>query len=394
VDNIVAITFSNVQVTNGTTDIPRISGTIYVDYTAAKITGRLVSVGIGGVNYYYQNFSFVVPPPGSNYSISSPSASGTGSLNFSFAGFQPASLNSIQLSVVNGNFTSFAAGSNELSEQTINPNPNNLAYSSTASGSNHFIDLYNFEASYGDLITAFGLNQQAMQTWYNTREPIEQRIGTFDGLDYVASSPALIQQFASAGSLQAVQDDGAKAYISSGFAQGAVTTFNGLDYIASYSDLIAAFRANNDFGTYHYIEFGHNEGRTVSFDGLNYIASYPDLIVAFGANEQAGAAHFIDFGSTEGRTTTFDGLSYIADYTDLMNAFGANNNAGATHYIDSGHNEGRSSVFTFDNQLGAAAVAAYETAFPSTKSFGANDDAFFTAYIDTYKSTGKFLGQG
>jgi hypothetical protein len=260
--------------------------------------------------------------------------------------------------------------------------PNNLAYSSTASGFNHFIDLYNFEASYPDLIAAFGLNQQAMQNWYNTREPIEHRIETFDGLDYVASYPDLVEAYASAGSLQAMQDDGAKQYISNGLSQGRLTTFNGLDYIASYPDLIAAYGANNDAGAYHYIEHGHIEGRTTTFDGLDYIASYSDLIKALGPNEQAGATHFIDDGYKEGRTTTFDGLAYIANYTDLMRAFGANNDAGAMHYIDNGFSEHRSTSFNVD---------AYESAHPDLIGKYASNDAFLTAYINTYKTTGTFL---
>ena len=88
---------------------------------------------------------------------------------------------------------------------------NDLSYSSTASGSNHYIDILNFEASYPDLIEAFGANQQAAQNWYNTNEPIEQRPETFDGLDYVASYNDLINAYASAGSLKAVQDAGAKS---------------------------------------------------------------------------------------------------------------------------------------------------------------------------------------
>ncbi len=277
------------------------------------------------------------------------------------------------------------------------PTPNDLTYSSTASGFNNFIDLYNFEASYPDLINAFGFNQRAMQSWYNTYEPTEKRIETFDGLDYVASYPGLISAYASAGSLQATQDDGAKSFIAYGFTHGLATTFNGLDYIASYGDLINAYGASNDLGAYHYIEYGHNEGRTVTFDGLDYIASYSDLIKAYGANEQAGAVHFIDYGFKEGRATTFDGLSYIADYTDLMSALGADNNGGATHYITYGFNEGRSNEFTFHDAMGtffaAAAVTEYEKDFPTTAHFGNNDDDFFTAYIDAYKWTGHYLGQ-
>jgi hypothetical protein len=116
----------------------------------------------------------------------------------------------------------------------------------------------------------------------------------------------------------------------------------------------------------------------------------PDLVKAFGTNEQAGAVHFIDYGLKEGRTTNFDGLSYIAEYTDLMNAIGANNDAGATHYIGYGFKEHRTTTFTFDNQVGAAAVGAYEAAHPDLQGKFATNDAFFTAYIDAYKTTGTF----
>jgi hypothetical protein len=260
---------------------------------------------------------------------------------------------------------------------------NDLAYSSTASGFNHFIDFLNFEASYPDLIHAFGLNQQAMQSWYNANEPSERRIETFDGLDYIASYGDLIDAFRSAGSLRSVQDAGATHFIANGLAEGRTTTFNGLDYIASHSDLIAAFGANNDAGAFHYIEYGRSEARTTTFDGLDYIASYHDLIGAFGANEQAGAAHFIANGFREGRSTTaFDGLSYIAQYTDLMNAFGANDDAGASHYITNGFSEGRSTSFD---------VAGYEAAHSDLQGRFATNDQFLTAYINTYVTTGHFL---
>jgi hypothetical protein len=260
--------------------------------------------------------------------------------------------------------------------------PNNLALSGGVTGAHNFIDTVNFVASYGDLINAFGTNQQAAQNWYNTYEPIENRVETFDGLDYVASYGDLINAFKSAGSEQAVLDAGATHYIDYGYHEGRTTAFNGLDYIASYGDLINAFGANGDAGAYHYIEHGASEGRTTTFDGLDYIASYGDLINAFGANEQAGAAHFIDYGFKEGRTTTFDGLDYIANYTDLMNAYGANNDAGATHYIDYGHSEGRSTSFD---------VGAYESAHPDLIGKFSSNDAFLTAYINTYKATGTFL---
>ena len=333
--------------------------------------------------------------------------------------------------------------------------PNNLALSGGVTGADNFIDTLNFVASYGDLINAFGTNQQAAQNWYNTYQPAEQRVETFDGLDYIASYGDLISAFKSAGSEQAVLDAGAAHFINDGYHEGRTTTFNGLDYIASYD-------ANGDAGAYHYIESGASEGRTTTFDGLDYIASYGDLINALGANEQAGATHFIDNGYKEGRTTTFNGLDYIASYGDLIQAFGANNDAGATHYIEDGHNEGRTTTFdgldyiasygdlinalganeqagaehfidngfkegrttTFDgldyianytdlmnayganNDEGAAHyitnghsegrsttfnVGAYESAHPDLIGKYASNDAFLTAYINAYKATGTFL---
>jgi hypothetical protein len=260
--------------------------------------------------------------------------------------------------------------------------PNDLNYASTASGYNHFIDLSNFEASFPDLISAFGLNQAAMQSWYNQYEPAEKRVATFDGLDYIASYPDLIGAFAKAGSINAIEDIGAIHYIQYGVNEHRMTTFNGLDYIASYKDLIAAFGSNSDMGAFHFIEYGVNEHRISTFDGLNYIASYPDLIQAFGANEQIGAFHFINWGSHEQRTTTFDGLSYIAQYTDLMKGFGANNDAGATHYIQYGCNEHRTTTFN---------VAAYEQAHPDLVGQYTSNDQFLTAYINFFVTTGHYL---
>src|SRR5580704_9512654 len=287
----------------------------------------------------------------------------------------------------NNTVTNNILGNNSTSDSILfqsgsGVHPNDLALSGSVTGALNFIDTLNFVASYGDLINAFGTNQQAAQGWYNTREPIEQRVETFDGLDYVASYSDLISAFKSTGSEQAVLDAGATHYIDYGYNEGRTTTFNGLDYIASYGDLINAFGANGDAGAYHYIENGASEGRTTTFDGLDYIASYSDLINALGANEQAGAEHFIDNGFKEGRTTTFDGLDYIANYTDLMKAFGANNDEGAAHYITNGHSEGRSTTFN---------VGAYESAHPDLIGKFSSNDAFLTDYISTYKATGTFL---
>ncbi|MEA2834718.1 MAG: serralysin [Methylobacteriaceae bacterium] len=250
--------------------------------------------------------------------------------------------NGATISASRGTGTIVDDDTGSTSSQPAQVHANDLTYAGTASGSNHFIDLLNFEASYTDLIQAFGGNQQSMQNWYNANEAREQRVETFDGLDYIASYGDLVNAFASAGSMHAVQDAGATHFIFNGLAEGRTTTFNGLDYIASYSDLVAAFGANSDAGAYHYIENGRREGRTTTFDGLDYIAKYSDLMMAFGANEQAGAAHYIVNGLHEGRTTTFD-------------------------------------------------VAGYEQAHPDLVGQYASNDAFLTAYINTYRLTGQLL---
>jgi hypothetical protein len=266
-------------------------------------------------------------------------------------GLAPGTYNIDVLANADGTIANEASTSNNWSNAavvsvtppvTAQVHANDLAYSSTASGFNHFIDFLNFEASYPDLIHAFGVNQQAMQDWYTYNEPGERRIETFDGLDYIASYSDLIDAFRSGGSMRAVQDLGATHFIANGLAEGRTTTFNGLDYIASHSDLIAAFGANNDAGAFHYIENGRGEGRTTTFDGLDYIANYTDLMTAFGPNEQAGAAHFISNGLREGRTTSFN-------------------------------------------------VAGYEAAHPDLQGRFATNDQFLTAYINTYVTTGHFL---
>jgi hypothetical protein len=72
-----------------------------------------------------------------------------------------------------------------------------------------------------------------------------------------------------------------------------------------------------------------------------------------------------------------------ASYTDLIKAFGANEQAGASHFITNGFDEGRSAA-PFN-------VVAYESAHPDLSGKYASDDAFLTAYINTYATSGKFL---
>jgi hypothetical protein len=86
--------------------------------------------------------------------------------------------------------------------------------------------------------------------------------------------------------------------------------------------------------------------------------------------------------TTKGGPTTFAGLAYIAQRTDLMKSFGPNDDAGATHYIQNGFSEGRSTSFK---------VAAYESAHQNLIGKFASHDTFLTAYINPYDTTGKFL---
>lgn len=292
--------------------------------------------------------------------------------------------------VANPVFTvrSDGAGGTLLAVETdyVAPTPthaNDIARSGDVTGPYNFIDALNLEASYGDLIHAFGNNASNMQNWLANNQAGEKRQDSFDGLDYVASYGDLIQAFKHAGSKAAILDAGASHFIQNGLSEGRSTSFNSLDYIASYGDLIQAFGVNGDAGAYHYIENGMDEGRSVHFDGLAYIASYGDLMQAFGANEQAGAAHYIQNGFAEGRTTSFDGLDYIAGYSDLMSAFGANSDAGASHYIKNGRGEGRS-AHSFN-------VAAYESAHPDLIGRYGSDDAFLTAYINYYAANKTLL---
>lgn len=256
---------------------------------------------------------------------------------------------------------------------------NDLGLDPAAADATHFIDALNLEASYADLVHAFGLDGAAMQAWLAVYQPVEHRVGIFDGLDYIASYGDLVAAFRGAGSMQAVLDAGASHEITYGIIEGRTTSFNGLDYIASHPDLIVSLGADNDAGAYSYIESGAAAGRTTTFSGLAYVASNPDLVGSLGTDEQAAARQFITAGYGQGRTTTFNGLAYVASYGDLIHAFGANGDAGAAHYLQHGRAEGRGT--TFD-------VAGYEAAHTYLTGQYASNDAFLTAYIQHYAATG------
>ena len=51
--------------------------------------------------------------------------------------------------------------------------------------------------------------------------------------------------------------------------------FDGLQYLASYPDLIEAFGADAAAGRQHYLQFGQHEGRrTDTFDEKQYLKNY------------------------------------------------------------------------------------------------------------------------
>jgi serralysin len=74
-----------------------------------------------------------------------------------------------------------------------------------------------------------------MQNWFSQSEPTEKPVASFDGLDYVASYPDLVQAFANAGTMIAVEDAGAQHFIQYGLSEDRQTSSKGLDYIASYN---------------------------------------------------------------------------------------------------------------------------------------------------------------
>jgi hypothetical protein len=89
--------------------------------------------------------------------------------------------------------------------------------------------------------------------------------------------------------------------------------FDGLQYIASHPDLIDVFGTDEAAGVQHYLQFGQAEGRLIdSFDEEQYLENYTDLQAAFGGGTEAATVHYITFGSEEGRTD--DPVASAADF--------------------------------------------------------------------------------
>jgi hypothetical protein len=98
--------------------------------------------------------------------------------------------------------------------------------------------------------------------------------------------------------------------------EGLPPGFNGLEYIASYPDLIQTLGPDRFAGEDHYLRFGEAEGRAPdTFSIPQYLENYPDVRAAFGTNGEAATVHFIEHGFAEGRT---DDPLPAAAATDFM----------------------------------------------------------------------------
>lgn len=232
---------------------------------------------------------------------------------------------------------------------------------------------YDYLASYSDLLTGIGPDQQAAwDHFFNFGAREGRSADVFNNFQYIGSYNDLIDAFGTN------QDAAAEHYVRFGFSEGRGNNlFNFFEYGASYTDLLSAFGANMENLARHYIEFGRNEGRARdAFDNLRYIASYDDLINAFGRNSQAATDHYVNFGFAEGRSKTlFDGIQYIASYADLIRAYGSNAQAGVDHFISYGKNEGRARD-TFN-------ATQYLTNYADLRAaFGTNEDAATRHFIE------------
>ncbi|MEA3016755.1 MAG: hypothetical protein QOI38_1477 [Sphingomonadales bacterium] len=216
-------------------------------------------------------------------------------------------------------------------------------------------DPLRYIASYPDLIEAFGADAEAGRWhWENFGKAEGRSPFLFDALIYGASYGDLIESYGT--DTQALT----LHYINQGYREGRDTDlFDPADYVAANVDLRGLGWADEPLrATLHYIQTGYGEGRLPappepSFDALRYIASYSDLIAAFGANEHAGLVHWEESGRAEGRDPTrFDPLAYGASNPDLALAYGADVRALSTHYILHGFAEGRETTgFTVEEYL-------------------------------------------
>ena len=88
-----------------------------------------------------------------------------------------------------------------------------------------------------------------------TKQLIATVPGSFDGLAYIASYGDLISGYG-------VNEEAAtRHYIQHGYAEGRTVTFDAQQYLNNYSDLQAAFGNDLDAATAHFIDHGFAEGR-------------------------------------------------------------------------------------------------------------------------------------
>jgi len=121
-------------------------------------------------------------------------------------------------------------------------------------------------------------------------------------------------------------------------------TFDAWGYLASYDDLISAFHSDVIAAARHYVTYGYNEHRdTNTFDAQAYLNNYSDLQAAFGSNLVKAEEHYVTFGRAEGRN----------DYTLTA--------ASASSLDASGHvAEGHTVQFTLDtHDLAQGTTFAY-----------------------------------
>jgi len=119
--------------------------------------------------------------------------------------------------------------------------------------------------------------------------------GSLDSWEYLASYGDLINAFGPNSALAA------NHYNTYGIAEGRTITFNAWTYLASYDDLMGAFGADPLAAAKHYVTWGYGEGRLTTFDAQAYLDNYGDLQAAFGSDLEAAAQHFVVFGRSEGR---------------------------------------------------------------------------------------------
>ena len=143
--------------------------------------------------------------------------------------------------------------------RTDSSTDSNSGSSSNSEASSNLTDFeaYNYIASYGDLINAFGTDINSAKSHYTNYGKSEGRIlDNFDEWGYLASNNDLMN------SLGSDTTEAVKHYISFGYSQGKLTnSFDAQSYLNNYADLRNAFGDNQVLATKHYVEFGFEEGR-------------------------------------------------------------------------------------------------------------------------------------